>query len=265
MLFTSSILAVLHVSTAMADTKYECLIEPSQMVEIRSPITGLLDSVQVKRGERVSKGQVIAHLESSADKAATELALFKSEMKGSILSAENKTEFAKRKFQRRQEMALDELMSAQEKEDAEIELKLAKSELQLAKENKQLAKIEWQQQNSLLNLRTIHSPFDGVVVEQLLFPGEIAEPNSDKKPIFKLANISTLHAHVILPIALFNKVKVGNSVKITSEYPVNGQYSGKVAIADRVINASSGTFSVFVKLQNPKHEIPAGIKCRVAF
>ena len=256
---------MVSVGTAWAEPKFECLIEPTQSVEIRSPVVGLLDKVHVRRGDRVSKGQVIATLESNAERAAADLARFKSEMSGPQVTAENKIEFSKRKFQRRRDMHADNLMSGQDKDEAESELKLAESELHLVKENKQLARIEWQQQSSLLNLRTIRSPFSGIVVDQFLYPGEVVEPSADKKPILKLAQIDPLRVHVILPIAQFNKVKPGMAAEITSESPVNGRYTGRVKIVDRLIDAASGTFGLFVELPNPKHEIPAGIKCRADF
>lgn len=259
------LMSMIVVGLARAEPKYECLIEPMQAVEIRSPVVGLLDKVHVRRGDRVTKGQVVATLESSAEQAAADLARFKSEMTGPVVTAENKIEFSKRKFQRRRDMNADKLMSGQDKDDAEGELKLAESELHLAKENKQLARIEWQQQSSLLNLRTISSPFDGVVVDQILYPGEVVEPSADKKPILKLAQIDPLRVHVILPIAQFNKIKPGMTAEIISESPVNGRYTGRVTIVDRLIDAASGTFGLFVELPNPKHEIPAGIKCRADF
>src|SRR3712207_5183342 len=80
---------------------YDCLIEPTQAIDVGSPVVGLLDKVYVRRGERVAKGQVLATLESRAEQAAADLAYFRSQATGPTLSAENKIEFAGRKFQRR--------------------------------------------------------------------------------------------------------------------------------------------------------------------
>lgn len=264
-LFVSPLLSMVCVGLAWAEPKYECLIEPTQTVEIRSSVVGLLSKVHVRRGGKVSKGQVIVALESNVEQAAADLARFKSEMTGPLVTAASKVEFSKRKFQRRRDMHADNLMSGQDKDEAEGELKLAESELHLAKENQQLARIEWQQQSSLLNLRTILSPFDGIVVDQYVYPGEVVEPSSDKKPILKLAQIDPLRVHVILPMAQFNKIKPGMSAEIISEAPVNGRYTGRVSIVDGLIDAASGTFGLFVELPNPRHAIPAGIKCRANF
>lgn len=250
---------------ALAGALFDCLIEPTQTVEISSPVIGLLDKVHVHRGDKVAQGQIIATLESRAEAATTALARFKSEMLAPAKTAESKIEFSKRKFQRRRDMHAQNFMSGQERDEAESEMKLAEAELQLAHENKQMAKLEWQQQSSLLNLRTIRSPFDGVVVNQLLWPGEIVEPGGQKKAILKLAQLDPLRVHVILPMAVFGKIKPGMNVDVNPEAPVGGRYIGRVKIIDKVVDAASGTFGVFLEIGNPKLELPAGVKCRAEF
>lgn len=248
-----------------AATVFDCLIEPTQTVDISSPVIGLLDKVLVRRGDKVTKGQIIASLESRAEAAATAVARYKSEMMAPSKSAESKIEFSKRKFQRRRDMQANNFMSAQEKDEAESELKLAESELHLAQENKQMAKLEWQQQSSLLNLRTIRSPFDGIVVDQLLYPGEIVEPSGQKKAILKLAQLDPLRVHVILPMTAFGKIKAGMNVDVNPELPVGGRYVGRIKIIDRMVDAASGTFGVYLEVANPKLDVPAGVKCRAEF
>ncbi|TXT25569.1 MAG: secretion protein HlyD [Gallionellaceae bacterium] len=259
-------LILLSVSSGVqAGGGYDCIIEPTQTVEVRSSVVGVLERVQVRRGDRISKGQVLANIESGAERASVELARFKSEMAGPVSIAENKLEFANRKFKRRRDMNEMNFMAAQERDDAEGEMRLAESELQLAKENRQMARLEFEQQNSLLELRTIRSPFDGVVSDQMLYPGEVVEPNDPKKPILRIAQINPLQVHVILPIALFGKIKHGVQASIFPEQPVNGRYQATVKIVDRLVDAASGTFGVFLELQNSKLDVPSGIKCRAEF
>ncbi|QRJ65726.1 efflux RND transporter periplasmic adaptor subunit [Azospira restricta] len=245
-------------------TGFDCLIEANQLIELASPVSGLLEKVTVKRGDIVRKGQILAQLESRAEQASTELARYKSEQLGPVRMAESKLEFSKRKFVRRKDMAAEKLMSPQERDDAEAEYSLAEAELVVAKDNKHLARIEYQQQGALLALRTIRSPFDGVVVDQLAYPGEVVELGSSRKAILKVAQLDPLRVHVILPKEVFGKLTVGMSVEVTPETNAKGRYAAKVRSIDKVIDAASGTFVVFLDLPNPKLEIPAGIKCRTA-
>jgi RND family efflux transporter MFP subunit len=255
----------LLISFQASPAAFDCLIEPTQTVDVASPVVGLLEKVHVRRGDRVSKGQVIATVESRAEQAAAELARFKSQALGPTLSAEGKIEFSQRKFQRRAQMAMEKLMSTQDRDDAEAEFKLAEAELQVAKENRQLAAIELQQQTSLLNQRTLRSPFDGVVVDQIVYPGEVVEPTGAKKTILKLAQLDPLRVHVILPMAAFRKITQGMGAQVTLEAPVVGTYPAKVKTLDKLIDAASGTFAVFLEMRNADLKVPAGVKCRAEF
>jgi len=251
--------------TAESSSVFDCMIEPVQTVDIKSPVVGILDYVAVRRGENVHKGQVLARLESSAEIAEVEFAHFRSKMTAPENIAENKIEFAKGKYLRKKDMNKDNFVPAQELEEAESELNLAMSELKMANENKELAELEWQHKSSLLKLRTIHSPIDGVVVEQNVYPGEVVGPNSQKANILKLAQLNPLQAYVFAPTFAFGKIKPGMKVNITPELPIGGKYEGVISITDRLIDSASGTFGVFVELENPNLSVPAGVKCKAKF
>ena len=257
--------ALLFASVPAWPASFDCLIEPTQAVEIGSPVSGLLDKVYVARGDKVQKGQPIATLESQAEQAAADLARYKSQRTGPTMTAESKTEFSKRKFQRRMLMAVEEFIPTQERDDAEAEYKLALAELQVAKEDKEMAQIEYKHQSGLLALRTIRSPFNGVVADQLLYPGEVLEPSGSKKTILKLAQLDPLRVLVILPMAAFRKVNLGMTAQVYPEMPIGGSHSAKVKIVDKLIDAASGTFAAFLEMPNPTLTIPAGAKCRAEF
>jgi RND family efflux transporter MFP subunit len=247
---------------ACAQATHDCLIEPAQTVEVGSPGTGLLEKVLVRRGDRVTQGQVLAVLESRAESAATELARLKAEAKGPQEAARHKMEFAERKFQRRSEMAAQKLGSLQERDDAEAELAQARAELLLAQEAVQQARQEHQQQSSMLDLRSVRSPFHGVVVDQMLWPGEIVDGSGNKRAILKLAQLDPLRVRVIVPMKLFGTVKPGTRVEITPELPAKSAHAATVRSVDRLVDAASGTFTIVAEMTNRQLEVPAGMRCK---
>ena len=115
--FARALLAVCGALTAHGASAFECLVEPMQHVEIRSPIVGTLEEITVHRGDRVKKGQVIVTLESRAERASAELARYKASLQGPIQEATAKLEYAKRKAGRRNEMQKANLMSTQDAEE----------------------------------------------------------------------------------------------------------------------------------------------------
>lgn len=249
---------------AQAQASHDCLVEPAQTVEVGSPGTGLLEKVLVRRGDRVTQGQVLAVLESRAEAAATELARLKSEARGPLQAAREKMEFAQRKFQRRSEMAAQKLGSVQERDDAEAEFAQARAELLLAQEAVQQARQEFQQQGSMLNLRTVRSPFNGVVVDQMLYPGEIVDGSGSKRSILKLAQLDPLRVRVVVPMKLFGTIKPGASAEITPEL-ANKSGRATVRAVDRLVDAASGTFTVIAEMPNRQLDVPAGVRCKARF
>lgn len=241
---------------------FDCLIEPAQMVEVGTPASGLLEKVLVKRGDKVAHGQVLAVLDNRAETAAAQLARFKSEAQGPQQAAKSKIDFAQRKVQRRSAMAQERLGSVQDRDDAEAELALAKSELLNAQEAQQQARLEYEQQAGLLALRTVRSPFNGVVVDQMLYPGEIMDGSGAKKAVLKLAQLDPLRVRVIVPMQFFGKVKTGSSAEVVTELNSAGRYTANVKAVDRLVDAGSGTFAVFLEMPNKALDIPSGVKCQ---
>ncbi len=231
------------------------------MVEIRSPVEGLIESVPVQRGQAVKKGQVLATLQSGPEKAALDLARSRAEMEGTVKAAEARLDFAIKKEQRTKDLYDKNFVSSSALDEARTQRLLAENELREARENKRLAELEVRRATEVLSLRTIRSPFDGVVVERYQDPGEFATTNI-KDPILKLAQIDPLNIEVILPVGLYGKIKPGQTAEVTPEAP-GSTFTARVSVVDRVIDAASGTFGVRLELPNPKQEIPAGAKCKV--
>jgi len=258
------LLALAPGTPALADAEYDCMIEARQTVEIRSPVEAVIEAVNVRRGDRVRKGQVLVRLESGPERAALELAKSRAGMQGEIKAAEARLSIAEKKAQRAEELFKQNFTSANARDEALAELQLATQELRRARENQRLAQLEAARAAEVLSLRTIRSPLDGVVVEVLLKPGEFGAVTF-KDPILRLAEIHPLHVEVVLPVSAFGLVKPGQAATVRPEPPVGGSYRTAVTVVDRVVDAASGTFGVRLELPNREGRLPAGVRCRVEF
>lgn len=242
---------------------FDCIAEARQVVDIRSPVEGLIEKVSVERADPVRKGQVVVTLESGPERAALAIARSKAQMAGPVEAAQARVQFAKSKEKRQEELYRQNFVSSSALDEARTERKLAESELRVAIENQKLAELEVQRAEELLGMRTLRSPFDGVVVQRFQKAGEFATSNV-KEPILKLAQVDPLNVEVVLPATMYGKIKRGEHATVTPETPGTA-FAGKVSVVDRVIDAASGTFGVRVELPNPGNAIPAGAKCRVKF
>jgi len=240
------------------------MIEARQKVDIRSPVEAVIESVQVQRGELIRKGQIIATLESGPERAALRLAQSRATMQGELKAAEARVDLTQKKLLRAEELYKQNFVSVNARDEAEADFRLATEQLRQARENQKLAELEVTRAAEVLAMRTIRSPFSGVVVEILQKPGEFSASNI-KDPILKLAEIDPLNVEVVLPVSLYGQVAVGSSGTVMPERPIGGSYSAVVKVVDRVIDAASGTFGVRLELPNRERKIPAGVRCRVRF
>lgn len=249
----------------VAASEFDCVMEPRQVVEVRSTVEGVIEKLTVDRGDFVKKGQVLVQLDAAVERASAELARQRSQLEGAIRSGESRVEYSLKKHGRQEELFKQSFISAQARDEAATERKLAESELKEAIDNRRVAELEYKRQNEVLKLKTIVSPVSGIVMERLMHPGEVAEAGVGRKPILKVADVETLHVEVVLPVEAYGKVKVGSKADVMPDAPVGGKYVATVSVVDRVFDAASGTFGVRLTLPNAKRHLPAGVRCKASF
>jgi len=249
---------------AHAGTDFDCMIEPAQTVELRSPVVGLIQQLHVRRGSRVARNSPLVTIDSGVERSAVNVAKFKSEALGALQVAQSKLQAAQGKAQRNRQLYEEEFVSAQARDDAVAEARLAEAEVKSARENLQLARLEQIQSQEQLNRRILRSPFPGVVMNVYLSTGALVDTSESKKAILKLVQTDKLRVEAFVPLRYFNRIKAGNGVTIRPEAPLTGGVSARVSTVDRVIDSASGTFGVVVELDNRNGTVPVGSRCKMA-
>jgi RND family efflux transporter MFP subunit len=257
-------LAAALASSGARAASFECLVEPWQVVEIRSPVEGLIERITVQRGDAIKKGQLLVELQSAAERSAVDAARYRAGMEGRVASARNRLDYANKKLERVSGLIDQNFVTAQARDEAEAEKRSAESELQDALESRELARIEYRRAQDLLNLRSLQSPINGVVVERLLNVGDIAEAGTGRKAILKVAQTDPLRVEVLLPVQAFGKMRVGMVGQVAAE-GFSGRHAATVRVVDTVFDAASATFGVRLELPNPGGRLPAGLRCQVEF
>jgi RND family efflux transporter MFP subunit len=244
---------------------FDCLIEPRQTIEVRAATEGLISQVFVQRGDRVRAGQVLVELDAGLEQAGAQAAQFRAQMQGPVLSRESRLEFLTRKAARREQLVKEHFISAQDHDETASERKLAQAELQDAADAKKLAELEYRRAREQLRLRTIRSPIDGIVVDRMVNPGELADNRDIRKPLLKLAELQVLYVEVMLPGTAYGAVKPGQQIAVLPDQPAGQRYTATVKVIDKVMDAASNTFGVRLELPNPATAIPAGVRCKADF
>lgn len=241
---------------------FDCLIQPTQVLKLGTPIPGLLNEVLVDRGDHLKKGDVIARLESTVETASVALAKARAENQSSVEAARARLDFQARKADRMARLRKTDNVAVSTADEAETSARVAESELREANVTIELAKLELARAQEVLRQRTIRSPIDGVVVERKLGPGEYA---FDQAHLVTVSQIDPLRVEAFLPLSQFGRIRPGMTAEVEPEDPVGGKYTATVTVVDQVFDPGSGTIGVRLELPNPGNALPAGLKCQVHF
>jgi len=244
------------------DEDFDCVIDPAQTIKISSPIIGLLDEVLVKRGDKVSKGQIIARLESSVEQRNIALKEVQAKTTATIDAQKERLILSQKTLKRSMVLVKKNVVTKQEIDELQATVKINERELVRVRTDQQLAKLELERAKAILEQRTIRSPVDGIIIEQVLSAGEYIDNDTH---IVLLANMDPLFVETFLPVTLYRKVHKGMTAVIKPEEPIGGEHQATISIIDQVFDSASGTFGVRLELPNPDKSLPAGLRCQVTF
>ena len=247
---------------AQATATHDCIMEPAQIVQLGSPVVGIIDQVLVDRGDVVKKGQPIVRLRSAVDVAAVAVLKARAGSNARIAAQQARLKLATNRLERARSLRDKGVISTDRFEELESELEFALQELERERVEQELARLEMQRAQTALAQRTVRSPIDGIVMERLMSPGELVQQENH---VVRLAALAMLHVEVFLPVALFPRVEIGMVARVKPNPPVTGEYEAVVSVIDRVFDAASGSFGMRLILLNDDLALPGGHRCTVTF
>lgn len=237
----------------------DCLIQPGQVVQVGAPVSGVLEAVEVDRGDTVRRGQVVARLESVVERANAQLALVRAEQTAELQAAERGREYARRELTRARDLASEDFVSKAAADKAETDARVSEDRAQQAGERRRQAEQELRVAEAQLARRQVRSPISGIVVDRFMSAGELVED----KPILRVAEVNPLRVEVVVPAPAFGLVAPGRRATVRPDSGPVREASATVTIVDRVLDPASNTFRVRLALPNPELRIPAGARCKI--
>jgi len=226
--FMKSIRAAILVTTLETATtpfRHKIQVRGSVMsrtnLTISSEVMGQLVSLNIKEGEVVSKGQVIAVVDSE-------------NLERRIEEVQSRLDFAITVFNKRERLW---------KKNIGTEIQFLES-----KNNKETLEKQLKTLNSQLEKTNIKAPKSGVIERVPASNGELVQPGS---PIAFLVSNEDMYITAAVSEAFIGKFKRGETVKV--ELPsLDETFSSSISSIGRVINPASRTFTIEVKL--PRNE-----------
>lgn len=239
-------------------TMLACLIQPERVADLGSPVVGVVEAVEVDRGDFVKKGQVLATLRADVERANSSVVRSRADSEAELRGAVAGRDLAQQKLDRAKNLAAQNFVSAQAVEQAESEYRIAHERMRQAKEQLTTSAREVSSAQAQVSQRIVRSPFDGVVTERYVNPGERVED----KPMLKVAVISQLKVEVVASTTLFGTLKVGQEMSVQPELAGLPARVARIAQIDRVLEPASNTFRLRLDLPNADQSLPAGVRCK---
>lgn len=194
-------------------------LEAERHVDVVSRTQGLVKSILVEEGDRVTEGQPLAQLDTDA----LELTLREREVNMNSLESN---------YKRSQELVEQELLSSQEFEQTKFQYEAAATQYESAKLQ--------------LEYATIRSPFSGIITERLVEVGNLVNAND---VVFRTADLDPLLARIHVPEKDIGQVRPGQSVRINVEGS-DQTHTGRVSLISPIVDPESGTVKVTVEIRD---------------
>lgn len=235
--------------TVMQTIEQNTSVEAVNRVKLLPRVSGRLNKLFVKAGDRVKKGDIVAvleHEQQNADIAAAD---------ASAASAHADSERAKAEMMNagtnldRYKRLLEAGFSTQQQYDAtETAYRGAKAAYNAALAKERQAAADLKRVRSAKNDYIITSPIDGVVLSDYsLTTGAMISPNS---PVTDIADLRRLKATLKIPESKIFSVKEGMSVYIVFDALPGEKFEGRVSRIDRYVNPDTRTSNVEIELDN---------------
>ena len=235
-----------------------CLIEPDQMADVGSPVTGIIEQLPVALGDTVKAGQTVALLRSDVERASARVAESRSRVDAEARAAQAQLTLARQKADRAQDLVSQNFVSHQALDQARAEVEVALQRWRLAQSQQQIHRQEQDVASAQLALRTLRSPISGVVIERFSNLGERVED----RPVLRIASIDPLRVSLMVPMTQYGQIRVGDRMTVRPELQGAAPVTASVQYIDKVVDAASNTFRVRLHLPNPDHSLPGGLRCK---
>ena len=244
------------------DAALSCLIEASAVSTLGSSVGGIVEKVNISRGDEIQAGQVLIELESDLEQLDVELARARAENKAPTGSAQARLSAARADYSRQQELFEREVTSAARLDAARAEAQQARHAFDDASTEAEISGIILQRVSAVAEMRKITSPFDGVAVTIDVDAGEYVDELTE---VATIARINPLHVKVFAPVEMFGSIGADDQAVVTPDHPLSGSFMATVKSVDRVLDAASNTFAIILEMPNDDHAIPAGLRCKIDF
>ena len=206
---------------------YTANVQADVVNKITPTMPGRIEKIYVEIGDKVSKGQLLAQMESS-----------------NLQQQQTQLQNLERDYQRYLELLKVGGIAQQQVDQVKTQLDMLRTAIGNLEENTKL-----------------RSPINGVVTARNYDNGDVFA----QIPILIVEQLNSLKAIVYVSESYFSKIKTGMPVDVKLDVYDDEVFSGKIALIHPTINAATHTFGVEVAIENRSLKVRPGMYSRITF
>ncbi|KGQ39995.1 ABC transporter substrate-binding protein [Gallibacterium anatis] len=248
-------------------------VRSSNRVEVGARVSGKVEKILVKLGQKVKKGELIAELDSitqenTLNSAQAQLAAYKAQ----LVAAQTAYRVATSNFQRIIKLYKRKASSLDDYENAQNNLDSAKANVEQIQAQIKQSEIEVNTAATNLNYTKITSPIDGTVISIPVSVGQTVNANQTTPTIIQVADLDTMLIKPEISEGDITKIKPGMKVQFTTLAEPDEIYQAEIASVDPALTtltdneyseSVSDTNAIYyyanVLVPNPEHKLQIGM------
>ena len=208
-------------------------LRSDESVTIRPEVAGRISEIGFREGQRVAKGSTLIRFDASVQRAE-------------LAQAEANLGLSKSRIERSRDLFNKGFISAQARDEAESNFKVAQATYDLSQAR--LTKLE------------IKAPFSGIVGLRTVSIGDYVKDGQD---IVNLEEIDPLKVDFKIPEIYLKQVAVSQSLQITLDAFPNQTFQGKVFAINPLVDTNGRSIVIRATVKNTDARLRPGMFARV--
>lgn len=229
-----------------------------ERIELSPRFMGVVSWIGAKKGDPVTKGQIVVRLDDSEYRARL------AENDGQLAVARVAMEKAELDLHRTEELVSKKVEMAKNLDDARLAVRSAAAQIEQIQGARKLIEtwMEW---------CVIRSPVNGVVLEKLAKANELVSPQTfggtrgPSTSLLAVADLDDLQIEVDVSESALVKIALGQKCKVSPDAYPNLQYDGHVEEIAPEANRAKGTLQVKVQVEHPDRHLTPELSAKVDF
>lgn len=248
--FNTTIIHQGKIETTVMATGY---VQPVEVVEVGTQVSGVIEKLFVDYNSQVTKGQLLAQLETNT------LMEKLNQARASERAAQSDLNYATQNFERVKILYEGEAATQASYEEATNRLNQGKTAFENSRATLKQAEVN-------LSYAYIYSPIDGVVLDRAVNTGQTVAASFSTPTLFKIAeDLTKMQVEADVDEADIGLVNTGQQVRFSVDAYPDETFTGTVSQLrlQPVVTSNVVTYTVIINAPNPEKKLLPGMTANI--